>query len=153
MLSFLKNLRARLRQSRKRPSAPPRDLGVRLHLEAMEGRLALSTSSLLLATPDLTPALGASAAPHAESTAGTSEVVSPDCVCGYKHRGPCCGRPPHLLDVPWPVEHLSYIPGETMHLVTGAADGPLVGVAGKHHVVPHSPEGPLPTAVLFTPLQ
>jgi hypothetical protein len=137
MFRTLTNLIAAARQTRGRrpPSARPQP--ARLNVEALEGRLVLSVSPLVLPT-----------------AGGGATALR--CVHGYKWRPPPGGYGPRdvqpgqaagqLRAAPQglavAVAHLSNIPGETAHLLTGAADGPLVVISGNGHLVPPPPPVP-----------
>jgi hypothetical protein len=138
MFRALMNRVAGSRRPRSRRSPAQRPRLARPAVEPMETRLVPSTSAL--------PVL---AAPHPDSTGGTPGVVSAEMVCGYKHRGPCR---PHVQTLGQSgampqgpaitAERLSYIQGETAHLVIGGADGPLVAISGNGHFVPPPPPVP-----------
>jgi hypothetical protein len=139
----LKNLSVRGRARRPSASRP-----ACLQVEALEGRLALS------ATPSvpLPPPLVTFVAPVVtQNTAdGGVDVVEPNrCVHGYKWRP----RPFDSTGTAAPFglmqrepsiasQRLSFVAGETAHLVKGGADGVTVVISSNGHVVPPPSPGP-----------
>jgi hypothetical protein len=155
MQHFLKRLLAALRPSRKARPSLRRVIPIRLNVETMEERMALSGSPLPIHAPVFAPALVGSVVPQADAGTGGPGIALPEKpVYGYKHRRrwPLAvqASPATEFVAPAPqavasaVQHPAAVAGTAAHLAVGGADGILIVVSAEHFIV-HPPEGPLPT--------
>jgi len=151
MRQFLTRILAGFCNSGTRPRQADIDRRVRLNVEGLEDRLALSTSGLANIAPVLAPAL------QGDNISGTSgDIAMPlKCVHGYKWRP----RPLAVTPAQAPQHEVGGLRADpttglqaarpnlaqVIHVAVGGADGILITVSGPGHVVVHPPEGPLPT--------
>jgi len=148
---ILSDLLALVRTRSRHRSAPrSRAGGTRLRLEAMEERLALSTTAIPTLTPPLNSPAHTAPLQGPTGTSGEQSAADPEQVCGYKHRGPC--RPHAFLNqLPPPLAVHGQLPQvvQASPLVAGGSDGPTVSISGAGHTLVRAPEGPLPVDLAF----
>ncbi len=156
MIRLLKALSEAFRKfGAPRPSTP-QARRLTLRVESLDQRLVPSTVAPKAVIPPATPALIASSPVPTESTGG-QPVAEPDKpVHGYKWRRPrwpyqieTAGSAQEKLVVVVAAQTYQPPPAQVSHLAVGGADGILVLTAGGR-ILPHPPEGPLPTEVSFT---
>jgi hypothetical protein len=160
-LAGILNAAAQVQQMLSRSRSPAcQDRTVRLNLETMEERLALSAAPALpIHPPLLLPALVGATSPKqdqmpalpAATNPGTG-VVDPlrcHCVHGYKWR-----PRPYSTSEPTPqksevtIDNLKVLSVEAGHLVAGGADGTLVLISAHGPTVTPPLQGPHLTGVL-----